>query len=74
MHRPADAVTAVRPKRDDYELLGLGYLNSPAPAFRWPDEAELAAWEAKAAAQPPAQELVDLREKLRAVFDRTDPA
>jgi hypothetical protein len=58
---------------DDYELLGLGYLNSPAPDFQWPDEEELAAWEAEAAAQP-AQEHVDLREKLRAMIDRTEPA
>ncbi|MFC7864868.1 helix-turn-helix domain-containing protein [Streptomyces murinus] len=58
---------------DDYELLGLGYLNSPAPHFQWPDEEELAAWEAEAAAQP-AQEHVDLREKLRAMIDRTEPA
>lgn len=59
---------------DDYELLGLGYLNSPAPAFLWPeyDEEELAA--AEAAAQSAAQENVDLREKLRAMIDRTEPA
>ncbi|PKW04952.1 Helix-turn-helix domain-containing protein [Streptomyces sp. 1222.5] len=60
---------------DDYELLGLGYPNSPEPDdFPWPDEEELAAWEAEAAAQPPAQERVDLREKLRAIIDRTEPA
>ncbi|WP_411139318.1 helix-turn-helix domain-containing protein [Streptomyces sp. C10] len=57
---------------DDYELLGLSYLNSPAPDFLWPeyDEEGLA----EAAAQPPAQEDVDLREKLRAIIDRSNPA
>ncbi|MEV8047722.1 helix-turn-helix transcriptional regulator [Streptomyces griseoluteus] len=59
---------------DDHELLGLGYLNSPTPEDQWPDEAEIAAWEAEAAAQPPAREQVDLREKLRAMIDRTGPA
>ncbi|WP_330455420.1 helix-turn-helix domain-containing protein [Streptomyces sp. NBC_00820] len=59
---------------DDYELLGLRYLNSPAPEFQWPDEEELAAWEAEAAAQPSAKEHLDLREKLRAMIDRTEPA
>ncbi|WP_445398769.1 helix-turn-helix domain-containing protein [Streptomyces sp. LE64] len=59
---------------DDYELLGLRYLNSPTPEFQWPDEEELAAWEAEAAAQPSAQEHLDLREKLRALIDRTEPA
>jgi hypothetical protein len=59
---------------DDYELLGLGYLNSSAPAFQWPDEAELAAWEAEAAAQPPSQKDVDLRDKLREMIDRSEPA
>lgn len=59
---------------DDYELLGLGYLNSPAPGLLWPeyDEEELAA--AEAAAQPAAQESADLREKLRAMIDRIEPA
>ncbi len=59
---------------DDYELLGLGYLNSSASGYQWPDEAELAAWEAEAAAQPPSQTDVDLREKLRAIIDRSEPA
>ncbi|MET8647662.1 helix-turn-helix transcriptional regulator [Streptomyces sp. NPDC004675] len=61
---------------DDYKLLGLDYLNSPAPDFLWPeyDEEELAAWEAEAAAQPSAKEHLDLREKLRAMIDRTEPA
>ncbi|WP_037622756.1 helix-turn-helix domain-containing protein [Streptomyces aureus] len=59
---------------DDYELLGLGYLNSPAPESQWWDEAELAAWEAEAAAQQPALKHVDLREVLRAYNDRSDPA
>ncbi|MDC2960368.1 helix-turn-helix transcriptional regulator [Streptomyces gilvifuscus] len=59
---------------DDYELLGLGYLNSSASGYQWPDEAELAAWEAEAAAQPPSQKDVDLREKLRAMIDRSEPA
>ncbi|MFF3617026.1 hypothetical protein [Streptomyces sp. NPDC002580] len=56
---------------DDYERLGLGYLNSPAPASRWPDEAELAVWKAEAAARP---EDVDLREALRAFIDRSAQA
>jgi transcriptional regulator with XRE-family HTH domain len=61
---------------DDYELLGLGYLNSPLPAWQWPeyDDEELAAWEAEAAAQPHAQEDADLREKLHAIIDRCEPA
>ncbi|MGW1563772.1 helix-turn-helix domain-containing protein [Streptomyces sp. NPDC002144] len=59
---------------DDYELLGLGHLNSSASDYQWPDAAELAAWEAEAAAQPPSQTDVDLREKLRAMIDRSEPA
>ncbi|MEU7306125.1 hypothetical protein [Streptomyces sp. NPDC007206] len=61
---------------DDYELLGLGYLNSPTPGSQWPeyDDEELAAAEAEAAAQLPAQEDVDLREKLRAIINRCEPA
>ncbi|MEU6033008.1 helix-turn-helix transcriptional regulator [Streptomyces tauricus] len=59
---------------DDYELLGLDFLNSSAPGYQWPDEAELAAWEAQAAALPPSQKDVDLREKLRAMIDRSEPA
>ncbi|MEU4039071.1 helix-turn-helix domain-containing protein [Streptomyces collinus] len=58
---------------DDYELLGLGYLNAPTPDDQWPDEDELAAWEAEAAA-PPTQEQIALREKMRAMIDRTEPA
>ncbi len=60
---------------DDYELLGLGYLNAPAPGPQWPelyDDEELAAWEAEAAARPPAPEDVDLRDTLRAMIDRTE--
>lgn len=59
---------------DDYERLGLGYLNSPAPEFQWWDEAEIAAWEAEAAAQQRALKHVDLREELLAYNDRSDPA
>lgn len=62
---------------DDYELLGLGYLNSPVPGQPWPepyDDEELAAWEAEASAGLPAQEDVDLREKLRAMIDRSERA
>lgn len=59
---------------DDYELLGLGYLNSPASEFQWWDEAELAAWEAEAAAQQRTLKHVDLREELRAFIDRSAQA
>ncbi|MGW2892959.1 helix-turn-helix domain-containing protein [Streptomyces griseoruber] len=61
---------------DDYEVLGLGYLKSPAPDFLWPeyDDEEIAAREAEAAARRSVQERVDLREKLRAMIDRTAPA
>ncbi|MGW1163394.1 helix-turn-helix domain-containing protein [Streptomyces sp. NPDC002513] len=59
---------------DDYELLGLGYLNSSASGYQWPNEAELAAWETEAAAQSPSQADVGLREKLRAMIDRSEPA
>ncbi|MFE9069053.1 helix-turn-helix domain-containing protein [Streptomyces violaceusniger] len=65
------------PEPDDYELLGLGYLNTPAPGPQWPelyDDEELAAWEAEAAARLPAQKDVDLREKLRAMIDRSERA
>ncbi|GGT02718.1 helix-turn-helix domain-containing protein [Streptomyces cinerochromogenes] len=60
---------------DDYEVLGLGYLNSPAPDFLWPeyDDEEIAAREAEAAARLSVQERVDLREKLRAMIDRSEP-
>ncbi|MGW1543221.1 helix-turn-helix domain-containing protein [Streptomyces sp. NPDC002309] len=61
---------------DDYEVLGLGYLNSPAPDFLWPEynDEEIAAREAEAAARLSVQERVDLREKLRTMIDRSAPA
>ena len=58
---------------DDYGLLGLGYLNTPAPGPQWPelyDEGKLAAWEAEASAGLPAQEHDRLREELRAMIGR----
>jgi hypothetical protein len=58
---------------DDYELLGLGYLNTPVPGPQWPelyDDEELAAWDAEAPAGHRAQELGGLREELLAVIRR----
>jgi hypothetical protein len=60
---------------DDYDLLGLGYLNTPVPGPQRPelyDDEELAAWEADAPGGHRAQEKVGgLREELRAVLRRT---
>ncbi len=59
---------------DDYDLLGLGYLNTPVPGPQWPelyDDEELAAWEAGAPGGPRAQESGGLREELRALLRRT---
>lgn len=58
---------------DDYELLGIGYLNTPVPGPQWPepyDDEELAAWEAEASAGHRTQEHGSLLEDLRAVIGR----
>ncbi|GGM19047.1 hypothetical protein GCM10010129_74170 [Streptomyces fumigatiscleroticus] len=64
--------SAVR-EPDDYELLGLGYLNAPAPGPQWPelyDGEELAAWEAEASAGLPTQQHGSLSGELRATIGR----
>ncbi|WP_440581244.1 helix-turn-helix domain-containing protein [Streptomyces sp. PT19] len=59
---------------DDYDLLGLGYLNTPVPGRQGPelyDDEELAAREADAPGGPRAHEIGGLREDSRAVLRRT---
>ncbi|MDX5570203.1 helix-turn-helix transcriptional regulator [Streptomyces sp. ID05-04B] len=55
---------------DDYELLGLGSLNSPGPEAY--DEETLAQWEAESTAAHPEQHggTTSLKDELRAILDR----
>ncbi|CAM5343400.1 helix-turn-helix domain-containing protein [Streptomyces griseomycini] len=59
---------------DDYDLLGLGYLNSPGPEAY--DEEVLEQWEADSSAAGPTRHsgTTDLKEELRAILGRAKRA
>ncbi|MFF3547520.1 helix-turn-helix domain-containing protein [Streptomyces platensis] len=67
-------ITGQVPQPDDYELLGLGYLNAPGPEAS--GEEMLAQWEADSVAASPKQHsgTTDLKEELRAILGRAKRA